>query len=114
MKINLVQTIVAVFVSMIISYALYSFHPFENKILLSAGGFIFTAISLILTIGITFSLPRTTTNISVLSGVFFLVALISNFTFTFVDFSVPSYVIVNGVLLSAFISITFTISNAKQ
>jgi hypothetical protein len=114
MKINFVQTIIAIAVSLLIAYGLYSFHDSENKILLSAGSFVFLAITLIFSIGTSFQLPRTTTNVRVVSGIFFAVALISNLIFTFVAFSVPSYVITNGILLLVFILIAYSINKAKQ
>lgn len=114
MKINFVQTIIAIAVSLLIAYGLYSFHDSENKILLSAGSFVFLAITLVFSIGINFQLPRTTTNVRVVSGIFFAVALISNLIFTFVAFSVPSYVITNGILLLVFILIAYSINKAKQ
>ena len=114
MKINFLQTIIAIAVSLLIAYGLYSFHDSENKILLSVGSFVFLAITLVLTIGTSFQLPRTTTNVRVVSGIFFAVALISNLIFTFVAFSVPSYVITNGILLLVFILIAYSINKAKQ
>ncbi len=114
MKINLVQTIIAIAVSALIAYGLYNFHDGENQILLSVGSFVFLASTLVLTIGTSFQLPRTTTNVRVVSGIFFAVALISNLIFTFVEFSVPSYVITNGILLLVFILIAYSINRAKQ
>jgi len=114
MKINFAQTIIAIAVSLLIAYGLYSFHDSENKILLSAGSFVFLAITLVFSIGTSFQLPRTTTNVRVVSGIFFAVALISNLIFTFVAFSVPSYVITNGILLLVFILIAYSINKAKQ
>ena len=114
MKINFVQTIIAIALSLLISYGLYSFHNSENKMLLSAGSFLFLALTLIITIGASFELPRTTTNVKVVSGIFFAVALISNLIFTFIKFSVPSYVIINGILLLVFILIAYSINRAKQ
>ena len=114
MKINFVQTIIAIAVSLLIAYGLYSFHDSENKILLSAGSFVFLAITLILTIGTSFELPRTTANVRVVSGIFFVVALISNLIFTFIAFSIPSYVITNGILFLVFILIAYSINKAKQ
>ena len=114
MKINFVQTIIAIAVSLLIAYGLYSFHSSENKILLSAGSFVFLATALVMTIGASFELPRTTTNIRVVSGIFFVIALISNLIFTFINFSVPSYVIINGILLLVFILIAYSINKAKQ
>jgi hypothetical protein len=114
MKINFVQTIIAIAVSLLIAYGLYSFHGSDNKLLLSVGSFVFLSVTLIISIGASFELPRTTTNIRVVSGVFFVVALISNLIFTFINFSVPSYVITNGILLLVFILIAYSINKAKQ
>ena len=114
MKINFVQTIIAIAVSLLIAYGLYSFHDSENKILLSVGSFVFLATALVMSIGASFELPRTTTNIRVVSGIFFVIALISNLIFTFINFSVPSYVIINGILLLVFILIAYSINKAKQ
>lgn len=114
MKINFVQTIIAIAVSLLIAYGLYSFHDSENKILLSAGSFVFLATTLVLSIGTSFQLPRTTTNVRVVSVIFFAVALISNLIFTFVAFLVPSYVITNGILLLVYILIAYSINKAKQ
>lgn len=113
MKINFIQTIIAIAVSLIISYGLFSFHNSDNKILLSVGSFVFLATTLVLAIGTNFQLSRTTTNVRVVSGIFFAVALISNLIFTFINFSVPSYVIIIGILLLVFILIAYAINKAK-
>ena len=114
MKINFVQTIIAVAISLLIAYGLYSFHDSENKILLSVGSFIFFAATLTFTIGASFNLSRTTVNIRVLSGIFFVIALISNLIFAFIKFSIPNYVIINGILFFTFILIVYSIHKAKQ
>ena len=114
MKINFVQTIIAIAVSLLIAYGLYSFHANDNKLLLCAGSFVFLSVTLIITIGASFELPRTTTNIRVVSGIFFAMALITNLIFTFINFSAPSYVITNGILLLVFILIAYSINKAKQ
>jgi hypothetical protein len=114
MKINFLQTIIAIAMSLLIAYGIFSFHVFENKLLLSTGSFVFLSASLILTMGTSFELPRTTTNVRVVSGIFFIMALISNLVFTFIDFTVPSYVIINGILLLVFISIAYSIIKSKQ
>jgi hypothetical protein len=114
MKINFVQTIIAIVLSLLIAYGLYGFHDGYNKLLLSAGSFAFLATTLAITIGASFDLPRTTTNIRVVSGIFFAIALISNLIFTFINFFVPSYVIINGILLLVYILIAYSINKAKQ
>jgi hypothetical protein len=113
MKINFVQTLIAIAISLFIAYGLYSFNDSENKILLSTGSFVFLATALVMSIGVSFNLPRTTTNIRVVSGIFFAIALLSNLIFSFINFSVPSYVIINGILFSVFILIAYSINTAK-
>lgn len=114
MKFNFLTTIIAIALSLLIAYGLYSFQNNENKILLSVGGFVFLATTLVMTIGASFELARTTTNIRVVSGIFFSIAFISNLIFTFISFSVPNYIIVNGILLLVFILIVYSINKAKQ
>ena len=114
MKVNIVQTIIAIAVSLLIAYGLYSFHDSENKILLSLGSFIFLATTLIISIGVNFEQSRTTTNIRVVSGIFFTIAFASNLIFSFFTFSTPSYIITNGILLLIFVLIVYSINRAKQ
>ena len=54
MKLNVVQTIIAIAISGLISYGLYSFHDSENKIVLSLGSFVFLATTLVIAIGVNF------------------------------------------------------------
>lgn len=114
MKLNLVQSIVAVAISILISYAIYSFHTGENKILLCIGNFVLLASTLIICIGASFELPRTTTNVRVLSILFFLIALVINLVFTFINFSIPSYVVTNGITFLLFFLIVYSLIKAKQ
>ena len=114
MKINFVLTLIAIAVSLLIAYGLYSFHDSENKILLSSGSFVFLATTLLMTIGVSFEQSRTTTNVRVVSGIFFTISLISNIIFSFFKFSTPSYVITNGILLLLFILIAYSINRVKQ
>ena len=114
MRMNFVQTSIAIAVSLLIAYGLYSFHDSENKLLLSAGSFLFLSVTLIFAIGTTFEQPKTTTNIKVVSGLFFTIAIIINIIFAFINFSIPSFIITNGILLLVFILLAFLIYSAKQ
>lgn len=114
MKINFVQTIIAIALSLLISYGLFSFHNSGNRILLSVGGFLFFALTLILTLGISFELSRTTTNVRLVSAIFFIVSMLSNLFFSFIIFSFPEYIITNGILILIFILIINSIIKAKQ
>ena len=114
MKLNFTQTIIAIALSLLIAYGFYSFHDSENKIILTFGSFIFLAITLGITIGVRFERSRTTTNIRTVSGIFSIIAFFSNLIFSFLTFSTPGYVIVNGMLFLVFSSIVYSINKAKQ
>jgi hypothetical protein len=114
MKLNFVQTIIAIAVSALIAYGFYHFHDTDNKILLSAGSFIFLSVTLVLSIGVNFEQSRTTANNRVVSVIFFVIALISNLIFSFFSFSEASYIITNGILLLIYILIAYSINKAKQ
>jgi hypothetical protein len=114
MKINFVKTIIAMSISLLIAYALFSFNDIENRILLSVGGFLFLAVTLVVTIGTSFERPRTSTNIKAASGVFFVIGFIENLMFTFISFSIPTYIITSGLLLLIFILITYSLYRANE
>lgn len=114
MKVKFVPALVAVLLSALIAYGLFSIHKFDNKILLSVGGFVFCAATLFFAFGVNFNLPRTTTNIRFLSITFFFIALVSNLIFCFINFYVPIYVILNGILVLIFILIAYSIAKAKM
>ena len=114
MKINFIPTIIAITLSVLIAYGFYNFNDGENKILLSLGGFAFLATTLVGSIGINYEQSRTTTNIRAVSGVFFTVAFTSNLIFNFLNFSKPSYIIINGILFLMFILIVYSINKVKQ
>jgi len=114
MKINFIPTFISLLISALISYGLSVIHVLETNFLLSLGSFIFLGTTLVITIGVNFEQSRTTTNLRVVSGIFFGVGLITNLIFSFFKFSIPSYVITNGILLLIFVLIVYSINKAKQ
>ncbi len=114
MKIKTIPAIIAIAISLLISYGLYNFHIGENKVLISIGSFIFFAFTLLFAIGISFELSRSSINISFLSWIFFFIALVSNLIFNFLVFSLPIYIVINGILLLIFVLIFYSIYKAKQ
>jgi hypothetical protein len=114
MKINFVLTTIALAISGLIAYGLYSFHESENKILLTVGSFVLLATTFTATIGTSFTNSRTGTNIKTVSSIFFIGALISSLIFTFITFSVPVYIITNGIILLIYLLIVYSINKANQ
>lgn len=114
MKLNFVKSIISLAVSSLIAYGFYSFHESNNKLLLTAGSFLFLSLTLLFTLGVSFEQSRTTTMIRTTSAIFFVIAFASNLTFSFFTFSTPIYVIVNGIGFLTYSLITYSISRAKQ
>ena len=114
MKINSIKAIIAICVSGLIAYGFYSFHETDNKLLLSLGSFVFLSLTLQFTLSISFSLSRTTTMVRTVSGMFFAIAFVSNLLFSIFNFTIPFYVIINGIALMTYILIAYTVSRAKQ
>jgi hypothetical protein len=114
MKIDFVKTIIALGISALIAYGFYSFHKSENSNLLVLVSFIELFLCSFFILGVKFALNRTTTNIRVVSSVFFTLFLILNIGFSFFDFSQQSYIIVNGLFFLTGVLIVYSIFKAKQ
>ena len=98
-QVKFFQLIIAIAMSVLISFGFYSMDIESNKLLIAIGGFVFFAITLACTIGIQFETAGVSTNVRVLSAIFFVVGLVSHVVFSFFSSSVPLYVIVNGIVL---------------
>ena len=114
MKLNIIPIIISVGISALIAYGFYNFHNSINKDILSIGSFIFLLITLMCSIGINFDTPRTTTNIKTLSILFFAISLLSNFVFSYFDYSIPLNIIVNGIFFLIFALIFNSIYKLKE
>jgi len=71
MKIDLIKTIIAIGVSILIAYGFYSFHHSVNSQLLVASSFVELSLSGFFVLGLRFEKPRTTANIRLVSSIFF-------------------------------------------
>lgn len=114
MKLDFIKTIIAVAVSGLIAYGFFAFNTSANKDLLTLGSLIFLIITLIMTVGVSFKLPRTTSLIRTVSAIFFTIALISNVIFSFINFKEATYIIVNGILFLIYGLTAYSIGKAKQ
>ena len=114
MKLNIVPALIAIAISALIAFGMYSFTIGLNKELIAFGSFLFAAVTLISAIGISYDYKRTATNVRALAMVFFFIALISNVGFVYFSFSQAAYIVTNGILLLVFILISYAIVGAKQ
>jgi hypothetical protein len=114
MKIDIIKTLIAIAVSALIAYGFYSFHNTENTQLLTLIVFIELFITSFLVLGLRFELNRTTIHVRTVSTIFFFVFLIINILFSFFSFSIPVYIILNGLLFLTNILIVYSLLKAKQ
>ena len=115
MKVNIIPTMIALAISALIGYALYALCKTEGQeLLLAIGGGIALFLPLATCLGLRFEQGRTSANTAAVGGVFFVVLLIAQLFFAFVQFSTPAYVITNGILLLVFIGVVYGVAKAKQ
>jgi Na+-transporting NADH:ubiquinone oxidoreductase subunit NqrB len=105
LKINVVPTILAVALSILMAYALYVYTDCAaNKWLVAVGGGVMSLGSLFGLMGFTKEPTRTMSLMRVLSLLFFVIMLISSVVFCSIgEFKAPTYVIVNGAIFLIYV-----------
>ena len=104
MKIQPVNFLIAIALSALLSYGLWSMDaPLKNYI--AVGAFVFLAGTLTPCIGIHYEQARRAVNLKVLCAVFFLLGLVENVAFSLLDASATFYIIT--------CSISFLISSSQ-
>ena len=100
MKIDFVKSLIAIAISALLAYACYEICDYEQvKWVITIGAFVTLVSPMLFAMGISAKEERGAIMLKALSYVFLTCEIISNGVFVFLDFSIPVYVIVNGVLL---------------
>ncbi len=113
MKVNTVNFMIAVALSALLAYGLWSLDG-ALKNFVATGSFVFFAGTLAPCIGINFERARSAANLRVVCIVFFLVGAALNAAFAFVGSSQTLYIIVAAVLFLIYIFVANAIYNARQ
>lgn len=115
MKVNTLYSIIAVTIAALIAYGIYSFCRSENEVILAIGSFLFIGFPLFLAMGVSSLAKRSSANMKMLAVVFFLIALVVNILFACLShFSIPLYIITNGITALIFFLIYHSIYSTKQ
>jgi hypothetical protein len=114
MKVNVLQTVMAIAISGLIAYGCYCINNNKGREILSLFSFTYLAFTSVVAVGVDFEQTRSTINIKVLAGTFFIVGIITNLLFSFFKIVIPLYLIVNGLLLFTFILLSYSIHRTKQ
>ena len=115
MKLDVVKSLIAVAISALLAYACYEICDYERlKWVIAAGVFVSIGIPMMLALGVSSKQERSSVMLKTLSWVVILIETISNSVFVFFDFSIPVYIIVNGLILLIFALIYNSIYRTKM
>lgn len=114
MKINPILTLVAVALSALFAYLFVSITNSENFVLLGIGSFFMLACSSIMCLGVSFERQGTAVNSKLIAAIFCVLFFISNLIIAFFNFTVPPYIIINGVLFLIFIISIYSVVKANM
>ncbi|MBP3353556.1 MAG: hypothetical protein IJ341_00140 [Bacteroidales bacterium] len=113
MKVDLLRTIIAIAIGVILAYACYEICNVDDvKWVITIGSFITLTIPLTLAMGICAEKERSLIMLSIVSWITFIVEIITNSCFVFADFSIPVYIIINGLILLIYLLIYNSIYRA--
>lgn len=114
MKFNIVKTIIAIAASLLVAYAMYAYDKSGNGWLLPIFAFIESAVLQTCALGINVEGLRTMANIKITSWAFFVICMIMNAIFSCMEFSVPAFVISNGVVVLMAILLIYSLARANK
>ena len=114
MKLNFVPSFLAVIISALLGYAVYSVADIDpNAILAGVVSTVCFIVTLILAIGVGYDDGKMSVNIRILSLSVFTVMLISHFAFAATIVKMPYYLIVNGLILCVYLCIAYYVNSLK-
>ena len=115
MKLNFVPSFLAVIISALLGYAVYSVADIDpNAILAGVVSTVCFIVTLILAIGVGYDDGKMSVNIRILSLSAFTVMLISHFAFAATIVKMPYYLIVNGLILCVYLCIAYYVNSLKR
>lgn len=113
MKINPVNALIAVVLSAVMAYALWSLNG-DLKNHVAVGAFIFFVGTLLPLIGGSFEQARNGINLRVVSGTFFVLGLVLNSVFGIFSFSATTYIVSSALIFLVYVFIANAVFGAKQ
>ena len=115
MKLDVVKSLIAVAISALLAYACYEICNYERvRWVIAAGAFVTIGAPMMLALVVSSPQERSSVMLNSLSWVFLLIEIVSNGVFSFFDFSIPVYIIVNGLILLMFVLIYNSIYRTKM
>lgn len=115
MKINVFLSIIVFLLSCLLGFWVYSVT--DSDAYAALAGVLSTicfALPLIMGFGISYNTSAAIVNVRMLSFVLFLLMLILHFYFANTGISMPSYVLINGIIVCIYLAIIYAILKSKQ
>ena len=114
MKIDFVKLFLSVLTSALICFALDTFFSSDFRAVYTAVSFSLMSVMLCFTFGVKYDLPRTGTNMRLVSGMSFLVLFITNTLMYWQRAELSVFIILNGFLVIVSMFILNSIYRSKQ
>lgn len=115
MKIDWIKSIIIILLCALVSYGYFAICDVkELRWLLTIVSFITIAVTGIMSAGASLKAERTGVMFKVFSGIACAVFVIVNLIFSFLDFIVPFYIILNGILLLIYALAAVSIGRVKE
>jgi hypothetical protein len=115
MKIDPVMLIVSLAVSALIAFGFYTANQGEvYPWLITVGSALLCFVTLSGILAVSFDVRGGTGNYKIVSALFFIITLIDNIVFNFLNFTVAPYIIINGILFLLFMVIEYAIIKALR
>ncbi|MDO4956338.1 MAG: hypothetical protein Q4E60_04885 [Bacteroidales bacterium] len=115
MKTNFFLTFLSVVLASLVGYLVYNVASGkENDMLCGIFSFICFAATLVPVMGLQFESNGVGVNIRVFSVLFFVLFCVSHFCFAGFGIKMPTYVLVNGILLVVFMAILYKMMGIKS
>ncbi len=115
MRIDVVKTVLAIVLSTLLAYAFYSISSYESKrLLLAIVSFVELSVLTVASLGIKLKETRTSWVLMAWTVAVCIVACAMNLVFSFFDFNIPTFVILNGLLVIIYLLVYSCVYKAHQ
>lgn len=115
MKVNVFLTLLSILVVTLIGYLVFNVaEGDENDVLCGIVGCICFGVTLVPVMGIQYEAGRQGVNIRIFSTLFFIVFLISHFSFAAFGVREPYYIVTNGILLIIYMALFYKMQGIKD
>ena len=115
MKLDVVKSLIVVAICALLAYACYEICNYEHiQWVIAAGAFVSIGIPMMLALGVSSRQERSSVMLKTLSWVFLLIEIVSNGVFVFFNFSIPLYIILNGITILIYAMIAVSIYRIQK